>query len=291
MNTNYHFALARRPVDLHTHSTRSDGSLSPTQVVEAAAARGVRALALTDHDTVQGVPEAAAAAQARGIELISGIELTVWHHRELHLLAYFIDIEHNELLDRLDYQRESRVQRIHQMCALLGEQGVFVDPLRVLATADGAPGRPHIARALIEAGHVSSFDEAFTRYLGNEGVAYVPARHFNIGEAIALVHRAGGVAVIAHPGVDGLTDHIHDLAPMGLDGIECEHPAHRPRAARRFRSIARQLNLAMTGGSDFHTPNGKAQFGDCGVDLPALEDLRGRAQARRLQHAAQMGAP
>lgn len=273
---------ARRPVDLHTHSTCSDGALAPEEVVRIAAARGVRHLALTDHDTLAGVPAATAAAAEAGIELIPGIELTVWHHREVHLLAYFVDARNVELLETTERQRKARIERVHLICARLAELGAPLDAEAVLASADGNVGRPHIARALVEAGHARTFDDAFRRFLGADASAYVAAERLEMADAIRIVHRAGGVAVIAHPGVEGLTEQVPEMARLGLDGVESEHPAHCARTARRFRSLARAHNLLISGGSDFHAPNAKAEFGDFGIDEEGLNLLRARAEGHRV---------
>jgi predicted metal-dependent phosphoesterase TrpH len=268
---------ARRVADLHTHSTCSDGVLAPSALVAAAAARGVQHLALTDHDTLAGVAEASTAAAALGIELIAGVELSVWHAREVHLLGYFVDPSDPALRVATEAQRRARIARVHLVCARLETLGAPIDPAAVLASADGNVGRPHIARALVAAGHARNFDDAFRRFLGADAAAYVPPERLDLAQGVRLIHGAGGVAVIAHPGVEGLAEQIPSMVAVGLDGVETEHPGHCPRTARRFRSIARAHDLVTTGGSDFHSPGAKADLGDLGVDQAQLDALRARA--------------
>ena len=276
----------RRPVDLHSHSTRSDGALTPTVLVERAALRGLTCLALTDHDTTDGVAEAQAAAQRLGIELVSGIEISAWYNREIHILGYFLDPQAPHVLASNERQREARINRVREICERLATLKVDLDAEEILSGCSGNAGRPHVARALIHKGYARNFDEAFQRYLGAKAPAYIPASRLPASEAIRLIHQAGGAAVVAHPGVDNLTEILPALAAAGLDGIETEHPAHCKRTARRFRKRARELGLLSTGGSDFHRPEGKAELGDIGIDLERLETLRARA-ARHQQPPAQ----
>ncbi|MCA9546052.1 MAG: PHP domain-containing protein [Myxococcales bacterium] len=273
---------ARFPADLHCHTTCSDGTLSPTELVNIAAARGIESLAITDHDTVAGIAEAREAAAPHGLEIIPGIEISAWLDREVHLLGYFVDPEHPELAEVMDRQRENRIGRVHAICEKLDALGHPLDPAAVFAqVGEGNVGRPHVARALIQAGHARHFDEAFKRFLGAGAPAYVPAARLSIPAAIGLVHRAGGAAVIAHPGVEDLAEQLPFLAANGLDGVETQHPAHPRSTAKRYRYLARKLGLVRTGGSDFHTPMGKADLGTLGVDRPGLDALRRRAARYR----------
>ena len=272
---------ARHPVDLHSHSTCSDGVLTPTKLVERAAKRGVICLALTDHDTTEGIAEAQVAADRVGIELVPGVELSTWFDREIHILGYFLDPQAPEILAANTRQRGTRIRRIHQICERLAEIGVELDADEIIAGCSGNAGRPHVARALMAKGYVRTFDEAFRQYLGTNALAYIPASHQPAAEAIELIHRAGGVAVIAHPGVESLAEILPKLAQAGLDGVETEHPAHSKRTARAFRKTARELGLLSTGGSDFHRSKGKAELGDVGIDSDRLETLRARALRRQ----------
>lgn len=246
--------------------------------MERAAKRGVTHLALTDHDTLDGYGEARETGERVGVEVIPGIELSAWHTREVHLLGYFVDPEHPELRATTARQATARIERVYEICAKLAEIGVELDAEAILASSPrGNVGRPHIARALMHKGYARSFDEVFRRYLGANAPAYVPAARLTVGDAIGLVHRAGGAAVIAHPGVEGLAHALPEMTALGLDGLESEHPAHCRRTARRFRKHARELDLVATGGSDFHYPEGKAELGDVGIDLERFEVLRDRA--------------
>lgn len=264
---------ARYEVDLHSHSTFSDGQLSPTDLVALAARRGVKRLALTDHDTMAGLPEAHAAGVAHGVEIVDGVELSVWGDKELHLLGYFVDPAHPALAERLASQGSARVDRVRAIGERLARLGKPIDVDAVLASADGNPGRPHVARALVAAGHVRSQNEAFNRFLGNGQPAYVPAARLAIEPAIDLIHAAGGLAVLAHPGVEGVDPHIEGFARAGLDGIECHHPAHDAAKTRHYQVMAELLGLRVTGGSDFHDPKHHPGPGSHGLDDSAYAAL------------------
>ena len=272
---------ARYPVDLHSHSTFSDGALDPTALVALAAKRGVSHLALTDHDTTAGLDEAHAAGAAHGVTIINGVEISAWATRELHVLGYFVDRHEPVLKARLKAQTTARVERVHTIGARLAALGKPIDVDAVLASADGNVGRPHIARALLKAGWVKTMNEAFSRFLGDGQAAYVPASRLPVAEAITLIHGAGGLAVLAHPGVGNVDPQIEGFVAAGLDGIECFHPAHDAAKTEHYRGMARLFGLRETGGSDFHAADHSAGPGSHGVDLAALEQLS--AQARRRQ--------
>jgi 3',5'-nucleoside bisphosphate phosphatase len=245
--------------DLHCHSSASDGTRPPADVVTRAAAAGLDALALTDHDTVAGIAAAAAALPA-GLALISGMELSGRRDgHSVHLLAYLFDPEHPGLAAQTLAIRASRVDRAKAMVARLNDLGVPVSWDQVARIAQGGViGRPHIARAMIEAGVVDSLDEAFTaRWIGPGGRAHVRRYALDPVEAISLVHDAGGVTVLAHPfaltrGWMVPEDLIAELASAGLDGVEVEHPDHDQGQRDHLRTVARRLSLAATGGSDDH---------------------------------------
>lgn len=267
---------ARYEVDLHSHSTFSDGQLTPTALVALAARRGVTHLALTDHDTMAGLPEAHAAGAEHGVTIVDGVELSVWAGKELHLLGYFVDADHPALSARLAARATNRVDRVYAICAKLAALGKPVDVDAILASADGNPGRPHIARALIDAGHVRTHNEAFQRFLGNGQPAYVPTGRLEIADAIALVHAAGGVAVLAHPGVEGVDAQIEGFVQAGLDGIECHHPAHDKAQAHHYQVMADLFGLCVTGGADFHAPGNQAGPGSHGLDRAGLAKVQRR---------------
>ena len=260
-------------LDLHLHTTRSDGSLPPAAVVALAKKANVTALAITDHDTVDGIAEALAAGRELEIEVIPGIEISSrWEGLELHILGYFIDWHDPVLLDRLTRYRATRHDRNPQIIARLNELGLAVtyDEVRELARTESI-GRPHIARVLIEKGYVSSAKEAFDRYLADGAAAYVPRSLPDPAEAIALIRGAGGVPVLAHPSwIDrgnGMVDLCRHLKETGLAGIEVHYSTHRPEQTNQYLNVARQLDLLVTGGSDFH-----------GVTKPDIEVGIGRGQ-------------
>ena len=268
--------------DFHTHTRVSDGSLSPAELVERAAANRVTGFALTDHDTVEGVAEARAAGAARGIEVWAGIELSVSEDdgkRGLHVLGLGIDETCLELRARLDELQRGREGRAARIVAHLQRAGIAITLAQVEAeSGGGAIGRPHVARALVAVGACTDVEDAFTRFLRRGKPAFEPNTAFSAREAIALVHAAGGAAVLAHPplsaGVDGpggLAAFVERLVPFGLDGVELWHPSHKATTVRRLARIAHAHGLLTTGGSDFH-----------GDDRPDVEIGRGRGNKLRV---------
>lgn len=247
-----------RRIDLHLHSVRSDGRLEPTQVVAAAKAAGLVAVALTDHDTVAGIEEAAAAAAALELPLVPGLELSAYDldRGSTHLLGYFIDPEHAELLGFLEEVRLSRLERAAAMVEKLNDLGLSVslDAVMAEASPDGLVARPHVARALVDGGWVGSYGEAFSRFIAAGRPAYVPTLRVEPEEGIRWIHQAGGLAVLAHGGKTHGADVIRNLAAAGLDGLETLHPDHGPVEVRKLRRLAAELGLLETGGSDWHGP-------------------------------------
>ena len=245
----------RYPMELHCHSTASDGTYSPTQVVGMAAARGVRALALTDHDTTAGVTEAAGIAAQHGIALIPAVELTCSVERgEVHLLGYFVSVGDADFQAKLAQFRTGRDVRGEAIVAKLHTLGIPVQWERVKALAgDGAVGRPHVARALIEVGAATSVDDAFDRYLGRGRPAHVERQRLTPVEAVQLVRAAGGVPVLAHPlSVLNIEATLAEMIPAGLLGIEAYYGAYKPEERGALADIATYHNLITTVGSDFH---------------------------------------
>ena len=242
-----------RPIDLHLHSTASDGVNPPEVVVLAARDAGLQALALTDHDTVEGIPEAREAAKAVGIELVPGVELSAYEDSdEVHILG--LHLAHlDEMRSSLAVFRVARRERAEGIVKLLNGLGVRITFADVLAVAkDAAIGRPHVARAMVENGWAMDLRDAFDRYLGAGRPAYLDKRRVTIPEAIHLIHRCGGIAVLAHPGEDGNRERIEALASMGLDGVEVIHPSHSAEDRARLLALTRHLNLVPSGGSDSH---------------------------------------
>lgn len=246
-------------VDLHLHTTHSDGSCTPAEVIELAAKVGITTLAITDHDITTGVPEAVAAGKARGIEIIPGVEISsLLGGSELHMLGYFLDYEDASLNDRLTRLRESRHRRNPQIIERLQTAGIDItyDEVRALAGTDSV-GRPHIARVLMEKGVISSVKEAFNLWLAYGRPAYVPRELPTPAEAILWIKEAKGLAVLAHPTwvktTEGtLTDLVRRLKADGLDGMEVYYSTHTPRQTRDYLALSKQQGLLMTGGSDFH---------------------------------------
>jgi 3',5'-nucleoside bisphosphate phosphatase len=242
-----------RFVDLHMHSTASDGALAPTAVVEAARAAGLAAIALTDHDTVAGVPEAQTAGARLGVRIVPGVELSAHDgDRELHLLGLHLeDVE--EVERRLTRFREMRHRRAEQIVSRLNALGVPVTLDAVLAeAAGGAVGRPHVARALIAGKWARDHREAFDRYLGFGRPAYVGKERLTSADAIRIVHEAGGVCVFAHPGQDGSRERVERLVANGLDGLEIRHPSHSAEDVARLGALVAHFRLVPSGGSDWH---------------------------------------
>ena len=245
------------------HSTSSDGEWKPTQVVEEAIRRKLSAIALTDHDTVEGLGEARRAAGDSDLRVIPGVELSSdYGGTSLHVLGYFVDDQCPEFLERLNLARAARDARNPQIIAKLNELGVPITMEQVEALADGVVGRPHIARAIVDLGAAKDVREAFDRYLGDKGKAYVAKRRIPPRAAFKWIHDAGGVAVIAHPRTLRYKlpklkygDCLGAWALDGLDGVECHYSGHDPATVKELVRIAKRLDLAITGGSDFHGPN------------------------------------
>jgi predicted metal-dependent phosphoesterase TrpH len=243
--------------DLHLHTHFSDGTFSPEELVAHAVRQGLAALSLTDHDTVEGCEPTAAACARAGIEFICGTELTAeYEHHEIHILGYGFDPHHVVLLERIGRFQEVRQSRIHDMVARLNQLDVPLEAASVFALANcRSPGRPHVARALVAAGHCETLDEAFERFLKKNRPAWVPKFKMSIAAAIELIHQAGGVAVMAHPGLTRADAAIPALIRAGLDGLECYHTKHSAGMSEYYLQTARQHGLLVTGGSDCHGLN------------------------------------
>ena len=246
--------------DLHLHTFFSDGTFTPEELVERAGKLGFAAIALTDHDTVEGCERAAAACAAARMEFISGTELTAEHNdTEVHILAHFVDTQNQTLLTRIAGFQSVRQNRIREMVAAINKLGVPLQAGDVFALANcKSPGRPHVARALVKAGLVANLDEAFERFLKKGRPAWVPKTKMSALEGVELIHQAGGLAVMAHPGLNRTDEIIPDLVAAGLDGIECFHTKHSTVMAERYLEIAEKHRLLVTGGSDCHGFSKKA---------------------------------
>jgi len=272
--------------DLHTHSLHSDGTTTPAENAALAAEAGLAGLALTDHDTVAGWDEARVACAERGLDFVPGIELSAEDEgRSVHLLGYWVDPEEPGLAEENARLRATRSDRAGLILAKLADLGVHVDPAAVRAIAGTAPiGRPHIASAMVDAGVVASVDQAFERYLGDGGPAWV-VKHAVIPEdAVRLIRGAGGVAVLAHPGghhdseesVGGVEVALVDrLVEAGLAGLEAEHAGHAPSTVSYWRRVAEERDLVVTGSSDFHGTRKGVRLGAATTSGEAVNVLRG----------------
>ncbi len=243
-------------IDLHTHTTASDGALTPRELVERAHGLGIRTLSVTDHDTLAGVSEASAAADARSMELLPGIEITAVHKsRDVHMLAYFLDPDPPGLAPFLERQRRDRTRRAREMTVRLAALGAPIDLESLIAGAEAAGkavARPTVARALLDAGHVTSLQQAFDRWLADGRPAYVPRTGASPVEVVRLVTRCGGLPVLAHPGLLRRDELIPELVAAGLGAIEVYHSDHDEGARSRYLRVAAQHGLVVSGGSDFH---------------------------------------
>jgi predicted metal-dependent phosphoesterase TrpH len=270
--------------DLHIHSLFSDGTFTPEEIAFRGRTHGLSLLALTDHDTLEGCPRMEAACHAQGIEFLPGAELTAEvDGNELHLLAYCMDQHHEELLVELARFQEVRQNRIREMVAKLNALGIPLDPEAVFRLANcRSPGRPHVGRALVEAGICPTQDEAFERFLKRNRPAWVPKFKMSAVETIQLIHRSGGVAVLAHPGLNRSDDVIPGLVAAGLDGIECYHTKHSNSTTQHYVALAEQYRLLVTGGSDCHGMNkGRPLLGTIKLPCQHVQQLKAAALARR----------
>jgi predicted metal-dependent phosphoesterase TrpH len=276
-------------IDLHLHSTASDGRSSPEKLVEACAHLGLRTISVSDHDTVAALDRVAGACASAGIEWVPGIEITSMHgDDDVHILGYFIDHRSPELARFLDAQVADRRRRVREMMDRLDELGVRVDADQVFRAEDSLDsrwiGRPLLARALLRAGHVRSTREAFERYLAERRAAWVPRRAPSPATVIELIHDAGGISSLAHPGMLRRDEWIPGMAASGLDAIEVYYTEHSPETTERYRTLADRLGLAMSGGSDFHghhSVHGTVRPGCVQVPEEALGTLKQRWMARR----------
>ena len=281
-------------IDLHMHTTASDGTFAPAVLVDRAYAAGIRTLSVTDHDTMAGVPEAASAAAERGMEFLPGIEITaVADGRDVHMLAYFLDPAPAGLEAFLVDQREDRVRRAREMGERLAALGVPIAIEGVIAAASTtgrAVARPIVARALVEAGHCATVQEAFDRWLADGGPAYVGRRGASPAEVVHLVARSGGLAAVAHPGLLRRDDLIPGLVMAGLGALEVFHSDHDTAAQARYQRLAAQHGLAICGGSDFHGDRHRRAkcFGRVGLPRDRYETFIARV---RRAHDAVAAAP
>ena len=262
------------PVDLHLHSTASDGLLTPGELIARAAAAGLAAVALTDHDTLEGVEEALAAGRRWDLEVLPGVEISASSgEREIHLLGYdpLFPEKINSVLENL---RRGRYRRMEKMLFLLRGLGINITFEEVASEAGrAAPGRLHLARLMAKRGHTADTDAAFSLYLEQGRPAFVPRRILDPAQAIKLLHQGGAVPVLAHPGPAGRGE-LRELVDLGLRGVEVIHPLHPPDLVRYYRHRARQMGLLITGGSDYHGGERSVRMGDYTVPYRCLTALK-----------------
>jgi predicted metal-dependent phosphoesterase TrpH len=273
--------------DLHLHTSFSDGTYSPEELAAEGKRFNLGVLSLTDHDTMEGCPRMAVACEKLGIEFIPGSELTAEQDDyELHLLGYYLDINCQKLTKSLAEFQTARQERIREMVARIKQLGVPIDAEDVFRIANcQSPGRPHVGRALVEKGVCKTLDEAFERFLKKGRAGWVPKFRISAPDAIKLIHEAGGVAVMAHPGLNRSDDMIPELVAAGMDGIECFHTKHSTSVSQHYLMMAEQQNLLITGGSDCHGMNkGKPLIGSIRLPYSNVELLRQRAEQNKARY-------
>jgi predicted metal-dependent phosphoesterase TrpH len=278
-------------IDLHTHTTASDGRCSPEELVARAARAGITVLAVTDHDTLEGCAPAAAACAAAGIEFVIGIEMTAVGQgadmADIHVLGYFVDPASFPLNAFLLEQRQRRIDRVREMIARLATFGIELDAEAIVKPAveirGKSAGRPWIARALVDGGHVADTNEAFDRWLGRGKPAFVPRLGASPEEVVARIHEANGIASLAHPGLVHHDESIPGLVRSGLDALEAYHSEHDHDATFRYVSMADALGIAVSGGSDYHADESHGALAIGTVSLPreAFERLVQRKRTAR----------
>ena len=273
----------RQYVDLHLHTCLSDGLSTPLELLEIVRSKNISAFSVTDHDSLDGFRAVRELVTEGDPELITGLELSVSHENgDVHLLAYLFDSNDATLNKAVVDFQITRNRRGRMMVDKLNSLGVEISFEDVETMANGgAIGRPHVAEALQRNGAISNYEVAFAKYIGKDGPAYVPKANFTPEEAIRLVHGAGGLVILAHPGIDNAHEHLELLVELGLDGIEIYHPSHKQSQTDRFREMARRFDLVVSGGSDFHGRDGRAgMVGSQKVPYSCLEQLKERSMKK-----------
>lgn len=275
--------------DLHTHTLASDGTCAPAENVRIAREQGLAAVAITDHDTVAGIAEAVEAGRKEGIEVIPGVEISsVANGQDIHVLGFFIPYESAAFQERLARLRDARHERNKMIIERLRAMGIDISLEAIYSRKQDQEkniGRPHIAEELVRLGVVQTVAEAFDKYLGKGGTAYTNPKRMTPQAAIKFIREAGGVAVLAHPGIYGDDELVESLIVYGLDGIEVWHPDHDAEATERYRKLGEEYGCILTGGSDFHGWRGEEPFhamlGSRTAGIEAVEKLRKIASLRK----------
>lgn len=263
--------------DLHVHTLQSDGTYTPERLIKESIARGLSAIAITDHDTVDALKESLRQAENTGLEVIAGIELTAQYEKqEVHMLGYFIDYQDQELLEKLKLLRKNRVERVYKIIENLKDLGVELKAETVFEiSGKSTVGRMHIARALVKEGRVKSLPEAFRKYIGDDSPAYVSGFRFSVQEVIKIIKDAKGVAVLAHPYILHNDDLIKEFYGYGLQGLEVYYPEHSQSMVNFYLGLAKELNLLVTGGTDFHgSAKPEIKLGMIKIPMELVEKLR-----------------
>lgn len=264
--------------DLHVHTTASDGLLSPDEVVRWASIKRLKAVGITDHDTINGIAPAIVASENYEVEVVPGIELsTIYEKEEIHILGYYIDYKAEWFLDTLKKIQNSRYERAERIVGKLQGLGVDITLEQVKDIAeDGAIGRPHIARAMINKGYITNIKDAFRGYIGKGGPAYVDRYKLECAEAVEMIRKLGGVSVLAHPGLIKSKEYIGKLLDLGIDGIEAYHSKHDEEIIRYALTVAQSRKLLITGGSDCHgiMLNNEPIIGNYSVDYKYVQMLK-----------------
>ena len=267
-------------VDLHIHTTCSDGVLSPKDIVLKAKFAGLKAISITDHDTIKAIDIAKDEADSVGLELVSGVEMSATYDDvDVHILGYFINTKHAPLNEYLDKCKISRLKRAEKMVHNLSKMGVNIDVDQILVKAqNGSVGRPHIAAVLQERGYVKTYSEAFGKYLGAHSPAYVKSIETPPAEVIEMISNAGGLSFLAHPGRSIPDDMLRYLIDLGLDGIEIIHPSHDEYQVQYYKEIANEYFLLFSGGSDYHgaRQQDEVNFGQVTIQYSWLEKIKVR---------------
>jgi predicted metal-dependent phosphoesterase TrpH len=275
-------------VDLHSHTTASDGTLSPAELVRAAVTRGVRVLAITDHDSIDGLAAAREEATRHPtLTIVPGLEINCdVPGAEVHVLGYYVDDGAGWFQQFLREQRAERVARVHRIAARLAELGMPIDPADVFALVpEGSAGRPHVAQVMVQRGYVKSVTEAFDRWLHANGPANVPRHRLTPSDAIAIIRRAGGVPVFAHPGLADRDELLPEMIAAGLMGIESYYAEHSAAQTAHYKDLCRQHGLVATGGSDYHGERtGRTNpLGHPPVPMSVYDDLQRAAERAKTQ--------
>lgn len=276
--------MTKKYADLHVHTRYSDSTLLPEEVVNYSVKAGLSAIAITDHDTVNGIQPTMDIARKTGLEVVPGIELTVENEKqEIHILGYYIDWRSKSFIDKISVIQRSRIDRIIKMTDLLNKQGVQITPEAVFNKADkGTVGRLHVASVMVELKITRSIEEAFRKYIGFRKPCYVEHLKFSPEEAVDLISRAGGVPVVAHPNLMKDDSIIDEMIGYGLKGIEVFHTDHDSHAEKKYTRLAKEKGLLVTGGSDCHgLGKGRVLIGTVMIDYAYVEALKQASKLSR----------